>query len=471
MRTKIDLDKSTNSIPSVNEVVSEMNNTYPKSKKNNRGTSYESIASEYLLKTVNHLCKANITDNGMRELYVSNLNMDYRYSKGRRWITWLKDNYPLFYIVQQGNNLDKSPSKVQLLVSDKELLEYRMNEDFSSLYTANTHSDTLDVKVDIDNLHNYIADCYVRAINSAKGVYRDKLIRNAGQALELYDFAQANDGYLRQCYEFSDFGRLYMKGINLQNRISSEVREAALGKCYKYDISAASYAFRLGYIKHHAPTAKTPALIDLVEYKKRTRQILVKDCLIHTNADEEFKTKIIKKALNAIGFGSRAGMYYGALSDIIYHKQDRMRFIEHPLIKELEVELKLFTELLKQEIPPRTARTFLTGEQRYSQNRFESYVYQQIETAVMQNIMKNCNNDVLMWCHDAIYTTNCEGLGKLNYYLHEQQYMQYASFEQEEITLWQNPFKLAEIYQQHNEHKQRIKSEEQLAQEHYYETM
>jgi len=87
MRTKIDLDKSTNSIPSVNEVVSEMNNTYPKSKKNNRGTSYESIASEYLLKTVNHLCKANITDNGMRELYVSNLNMDYRYSKGRRWIT------------------------------------------------------------------------------------------------------------------------------------------------------------------------------------------------------------------------------------------------------------------------------------------------------------------------------------------------------------------------------------------------
>lgn len=471
MNNGVEEERNYNSIPSLNEVVSEMNRLVPRSNKNNRGTSYESIAREYLLRCVNELCKASITDNNLRLVYLANLHIDYRYKDGKKWISWLRDNFPLFQVIEPGNNLDKSPSKVMLLVNEQELIEYRLNQDFSTLYEPAADTDTLDIKVDTKNLHNYIADCYVRILDTPKSALRNKLIKNCGQAMEIFDLTAVNGGYMRQRYSFKDFGRLYMKGINLQNGIGSEVREAALGKCYKYDISSASYAFRLGYIKHHAPNAPTPALRDLVENKSRTRQLLVRDCLKNTNTDQVTKTKIIKKALNAIGFGSQPSMYYSALKKIIYHKDDRQCFIEHSLIQELRTELKLFTELLKKEIPKDTARTFLPGEERYSQNRFESYVYQQIETVVMQNIMNNCVGDIILWCHDAVYTRKREGVGNLNFYLHEQPYMQYASFEEEEIKIWRNPFTQAQIEQAHNEHKQRIKSEEQLAQEHYYETM
>ena len=106
-----------------------------------------------------------------------------------------------------------------------------------------------------------------------------------------------------------------------------------------------------------------------------------------------------------------------------------------------------------------------TTQKRFSARALESYVYQRIETSVMENVMQNTKADVIMWCHDAIYTRKREGVGNLNYYLHQQQYMQYASFEEEELSTWRNPFKHAESVQDISEHNKRIKAEENTAQE------
>ena len=283
--------------------------------------------------------------------------------------------------------------------------------------------------------------------NDSVPEYKRKLVRNAAQALSIKDCAEANGGAMRMSYTMQpNGGRLFMKGLNLQ-KAPSEVREAALGSCYKYDISSASYAFRLGYIKTNQPSAKTPALLDLVQNKQYIRDKLVKECLTNTKADDKTKLKIIKKSLNAIGFGAKIQPNSPSLIKYIWHNMDRQLFCEHPFILELQGELKLFTELLKEEIPNKQAKAMMPPIQgNFTSRKFESYVYNRIETAVMQNVMANTKKDVIMWCHDAIYTRSKDDLASINYVLQQQPYMQYAKFEGEEITVWNNPYAITESY-------------------------
>jgi hypothetical protein len=84
-----------------------------------------------------------------------------------------------------------------------------------------------------------------------------------------------------------------------------------------------------------------------------------------------------------------------------------------------------------------------------------------METVVMQTVMTQTKTNVIMWCHDAIYTDKCEGVGNLNYVLHQQPYWQYANFEEESITAWTNPTFL----EQEVQHKAFIKAEEQRAEQ------
>lgn len=455
--------KVINSIPSVTEIVTAMQTVSPITAKNNRGTSYESIARSYLLRTVNQLTNAQQVDN-KKLVYVHDIaqHINQRYNMGKKWYTWLRDNYPLYIMITQGNNMNgrATPSEVRSLVSDRELIEYRMNENFDSIYSIPTE-DVIDISIDMKSLANFIMRTAMRYQTETDGVYKHKLRRNIAHACEVLDCAKANGGVLSCEYSRSPYGRIYMRGVNIQNTVSSEVREAALGKCYKYDIASASYAFRLGYIKENAPDIKTPALIDIVENKARNRKVLATQCLQDTNTTLEVKIGLIKKALNMIGFGAKTSSSFGAIKDIIWNDADRVRFVNHPLIVELKAELDQFTELLKEEIPKATAKRYLNNSTRYSQSKFESYVYQQMETVVMQTVMTQTKTNVIMWCHDAIYTDKCEGVGNLNYVLHQQPYWQYANFEEESITAWTNPTFL----EQEVQHKAFIKAEEQRAEQ------
>ena len=441
--------KSKSSIPSVTEIVSGMNTVAPRSNKNNRGVSYEAIATEYLLKTINELVNAKEKD-GLKEIYIENIKLNYQYKNGKRWYSYLRDNYPLFMMIHPGISMPGASfsSKVKCLPSDVELLEYRLNQDFSSLYEWNQDADTLDIRIDSKNLVYYILDTINRLdkANDSVPEYKHKLVRNAAQALSIKDCAEANGGAMRMSYTMQpNGGRMYMKGLNLQNS-PTEVREAALGNCYKYDISSASYAFRLGYIKTNQPSAKTPALLDLVQNKQYIRDKLVKECLTNTKADDKTKLKIIKKSLNAIGFGAKLDTY-GSLKKSIWSLSDRTQFCEHPFILELQGELKLFTALLKEEIPNKQAKAMMPPiEGNFTARKFESYVYNRIETAVMENVMENTKKAVIMWCHDAIYTRSKDDLASMNYVLQQQPYMQYAKFEGEEVTAWSNPYAITESY-------------------------
>ncbi|MDA7807328.1 hypothetical protein N8955_01190 [bacterium] len=451
-----------NSIPSVTEIVSGMNAVAPRSNKNNRGLSYEAIATEYLLKTINELVNAKVVD-GLKQIYIANIQFEHRYKNSKRWYSYLRDNYPLFIMIHPGISMTgvSYASQVKSLVSDTELLEYRLNNDFGSLYEWNTDANTIDIPIDSNNLLNYILDTCnrIEQANDSVPEYKQKLVRNAAQALSIKDCANANGGAMRHTYTIADSGRLYMKGLNLQ-QCASEVREAALGSCYKYDISSASFALRLGYIKTNQPTAKTPALLDLVQNKQYIRDKLVTECLLNTRADTKTKLKIIKKSINAIGFGAKIQPHSPSLKKYIWSITDRAQFCEHPFIQELQAELKLFTQLVKQEVPNRRAKAImptLTGN--FSASKFESHVYQTLETKAMEKVMANTSKEVIFWCHDAIYTRSKDDLASMNYVLQQQPYMQYAKFEGEEVTGWDNP------YTQNSNYVITPAQEEQLAQD------
>lgn len=435
--------KSNNSIPCVTDIVSGMNKISPKSNKSNRGTSYESIATEYLLKTVNELGKAIQLENGNSQLYVTHIrqDFDYRYNGGKRWLDWLNSNYPLYMMIQKGNILSNKPmpSEVKSLVSMPELIEYRSNNDFSSIYTEITDADW-NVPINTKSLINFIVKSCEYYPTLAKGKEKDKVMRNVCGANEILDVAGIHNGVLPMSVELKPYGRYYAKGVNIQNTVSTTVREAALGNSYKYDISSAAYAFKLGYIKLRQPNAKTPALKELVENKTVVRHRLVTECLTLTRGSHKEKTKYVKDALNMLGFGAKAGPF-GSLKDSIYSIEDRQRFVEHWYVKELQSELNLFTELLLEDVGKPALKEYLQLDkgQNYSQSRAESKLYQQAETEIMQKVFANCKGDSLLWVHDCVYTQKPQGIGNLNYYLHLDPLWRYATFTEEKIEDWSRP--------------------------------
>ena len=436
-------NKCNNSIPSVTDIVSGMNTISPKSNKSNRGTSYESIATEYLLRTVNELGKAILLDNGNCQMYVTHIRQefDYRYNNGKRWLDWLNSCYPLYIMIQKGNILSNKPipSEVKSLVSQQELIEYRSNQDFSSIYPTIEDADW-NVPINTKSLINFIIKGCELYPTLAPGKYRNKVVRNVCGANEILDVATLHKGVLPMSAELKPFGRYYANGVNIQNTVSTEVREAALGKCYKYDISSAAYAFKLGYIKLQRPDLKTPALRELVENKTVVRHRLVTECLIATKGSVKNKTKYVKDALNMLGFGAKTGPF-GSIKEAIWSIEDSKRFVEHWYVKELMGELNLFTKLLLEDVGKKALKEYLQLEkgQNYSQGKAESKLYQQAETEIMKTVFANTKGNSLLWVHDCVYTSKPQGVGNLNYHLHSDPIWRYATFTEEKIDAWTKP--------------------------------
>ena len=447
-----------NSIPTTEAIVAQMNSFLPRSKKNNRGSSYEHIANQYVLKTVNTLCKGNLLDDNRLEVYIGDIRdgFNYQYAGGKHWYDYLHKQFPFYYVIQPGHITTGKPvpSTVKLLIPHLELLEYRLNKDFDCIYEIQREYTDL-VPVDTKNLRNYVVDAYTR-LNTKSEKYSKTLSRNIANAAEILDVAKLHGGNLPHTYCKKRFNRYYASGINLQNTVSTEVRQAALGKCYKYDISSASYAFRLGYMKHHT-TYPTPALFDLVEHKHHIRKQLAEQCLTQTDATLEHKIKLIKSALNMIGFGANTGAF-GSLKDIIWHIEDRKRFLEHKFILELKQELDAYSKFVELIEGKHNLKQFLQLEpgERYSKNSAESKMYQTYETQAMEHIFHNIRGEVLLWVHDCVYTKKRQGVSNLNFYLHELPYWKYAQFEEEKIDVWHNPLHDLEIV----EHLKRIDQEE-----------
>ena len=174
------------------------------------------------------------------------------------------------------------------------------------------------VDVDVETLGSYIEHTRQALINPPSQAYADKLMRNLQVANQLLAQVKEQNGmhYVDEYWEQIDSGRIQGHGISLQ-RVSKEVRHAALGRCHRYDFKAASYALMTSLALQLDPTIKVDVLKDYIKNRSPIRKRIAKDIGI----SEEW----MKSIFTSIGFGAALkdnpfNSIRGMLGQEKYHK-------------------------------------------------------------------------------------------------------------------------------------------------------
>lgn len=153
------------------------------------------------------------------------------------------------------------------------------------------------VEIDVESLKSYMEQTRLDLQAPKNDAYEEKLIRNLQIANQLLGLAKNENGitYLNEYWECIDSGRIHGHGLSLQ-RIPKEVRHAALGRCYRYDFKAASYALMTSLAMQINPALKTAALQEYVKYRGPIRKRIAQDI----GVSEEW----MKGIFTALGFGA-----------------------------------------------------------------------------------------------------------------------------------------------------------------------
>ena len=438
--------------------------------------SYESIAKKYIDICVLECLRGynNTQDKHTIPFRVQTLKeqITNRYNRSKYWLPVLRDNFPFFYTIKKGfsNSEVSIISSVKPIFSQTDCVAHCLSTDISNavdcVYPLK-QGHICYTPIDQKNLENYIKHT-AWGLNDhryAKG--KQTLLSRLNQALLIQTIANQNDGYLPQNYSVKNTGRTYFSGINLQTS-SSEVREAALGKCYKYDLRSSMYAHMLSVC-----TADLPKHAEYTSYigdyagskRSQIRNMLAKECLTNTNADTETKKKLIKGALQAIGFGSSITNAYGAVANVIYHAADRQQLAEHWWIKGLMAEIDAYRQIMKQSYPQAKK---LLGEElrkngRSSLSKWCSYDYQHTESRIIDAVIDAVGEEhLLLQVHDALYFSKPVDRGQLD--MIAKSITPHAHFEYEQIqTSVYNGYDQHVIQTSDLEHRHNIEVEEIIA--------
>jgi hypothetical protein len=400
---------------SISAIAAHMEQHYPAPSKSNNSISYAEIATKYIDLTVNALVNADSIP-GSNQLYVWKnaiaQNLTHKYNGENYWYTWLYSNYPLFATITNGSKGGPTPSLVSSYVGEDELLLYMYaNRSRIAQRLATPQGNVVDTAIDTDSLSNFIDNEVVLHRRERDPSERERHKKNIARGCQILSRAELNGGVLRQQVSDSEWPRHYLSGINLQNNTKSEVRDAALGRCYKYDINSSAFAFKATVIEEYCrnngidyqPTAMRQLLAD----KRGVRNMLAYDVFKSTQTTEEHKLAMIKDCITSLGFGATFGTH-GAINNIIWHAEDRSRFETHSWIQQFQVEQDLFSEIVRRTYDKKWVKANMPAAlkgTRYSQSKLEAYLYAQFETELMTQIQHAIGADnVLLWVHDCVYT-------------------------------------------------------------------
>lgn len=399
----------------------------------------------------------------------------------RYWYDWFVQHAPLFYIEKKGNNLTGKRTMVKLamdidldiLVADsnpKDLFETIYKDYYEDIFNPNV----VDwVPIDMRSLKAYLDDNRSRQA-VANSDMLIKLKSNHKEANLIYKIAQFTQQMkqvdnrvivgLPQIIVESPFGRKYYRGPNLQN-VSKEVRKAALGRSHQYDINASVFAWKLTVVRELAPELDTTYTLEYLDYKDAIRRKLAKVLFADKNYKLDSKLKYVKQIMTAIGFGATGATATAwktengtwkksALNEIIKSREELNNFLADPwmtnfLKEQIAINNKIF-EWAK-------INCDLSHPGLYSdrgglrKNAVISMLYQQSERNIIEQCMDIAGRDnVLLLCHDAIYTRYPVKLVELKSKLRE--FSNYTTIDHEEIRAW--------AYDDTSEHYSRMKEQE-----------
>lgn len=371
---------------------------------------------------------------------------EFNYKKKRYYIyNEFKQLHAFYYVVDKGSNLKYSKnifeknSKVKLMNHRHidMLIDSNDVEELVTMFYGELSPEKLDelvvVDVDMTSLNNFIGHCKLALNDTSKSEeYTNKIRKNYYQAryVKIISefFSEVYDRYcLPMIAEKSDYGRVYYKGINIQN-MGEEVRRAVIGDYHQYDLSAAVYAIKLMLAKdvlneqgisHIGQFTYTK---DYIDRKKAIRKELVDKCMTNTKASNKEKAKYVKQAITAIGFGAKlTGNSWlvdnewqnSAINDIIKNRADREQFISNDFVKNFIKEQNEMTKLIvnhhlqDEDFVKKitTIKSMYNNNGRIRKNQVMVYMFQHIETMIMETISKLAGTTVYL-VHDAMISKN-----------------------------------------------------------------
>jgi len=425
-------------------------------------TKYEVIAEKYINHTggviLRSLLLSDKTDQEENRLYVDwdDLRRSFpRYSNQKYWFDWLNERFPMIINLRPGYNWGEGGARLTYAKSVFEVEQLIKEVKNVSMYINKIHPDCTDyfsTPIDIKSLRNYIQDCVDR---TGTARYEGTLKSNMTQA-QLIIAALDEKNKLIQQVKYSEYGRCYFLGLNLQSA-PKLVRRAALGDCHQYDVSSSVFVWKYDRIKEieqelgeRIPLRYT---LDYIDYKKTQRKRLAQLTFGNTY---DSSINVIKLAITAIGFGARAtgGGYIDArgvwcqnsIADIIRDKEHRERFLNDDFVKGFIEEQILINDILcahrqepneikKHGAIPNCVRT---EKGRVNKNKLVSYLYQQAEAkllATMIECVDFASNQLLLITHDGFYTRKPVDLQLLRYQV--KQLWPTAKIDHEEIKAFQ----------------------------------
>ena len=344
----------------------------------------------------------------------------------RHWVFSVIQNsckHRLFHITEVGI-VGRSYSEAKLNMDIQDIII--ASGDAGELIQDQYQDFELDTPTDFAPIDTQSLNNYIRATKSNTNTnphYQAKLKSNLKTAELIHLIAKETGGVLPQVQNPSTFGRMYYKGLNLQNA-SKVVRHASLGDCYEWDISNSVWAWKYNYVKAYLEShGEKMFLFETLEYidkKNAIRKQIAQDIWPE---HYQYKIDTVKQCLTAISFGATktsagyrdpAGNFKtNALQTILKYTDKLEAFVNHPCVKPLMEEQqtlnkiilfginndKSLVEQLKQTPALVNARGSLKT------NATIAYLYQHAERAIIEGV-KCIFKDYapLLTVHDALYT-------------------------------------------------------------------
>lgn len=345
------------------------------------------------------------------------------------WFDWLHEHYPLFEELKKGykhgsqkygeltmvrplNFTTEQLLKIESSLSDREFLEiyYPEFEDanFSSDWFFWTIIDQKSLKSFIESGQSQVG----KSSNYNKTVERN--VKDAQRILRVSEIMNKCFGqpWLPQRINESDFGRMYLKGINLQS-VRKEVRHASLGDCHEYDLENSVFAWKYEVARQLHPDETFPATLEYIDHKSALRKRVTETVF----GSASYET-VIKQAITAIGFGaSKANSCWvsengswkqSSLREIIHSPEYLKTFVEDSWVNEFIEEQKrmnryIFDSVKDDEKLFKIPSVLANGA--INKNKTVSFLYQHCERLIMERLMSVAQeSQVLLLCHDALYT-------------------------------------------------------------------
>lgn len=301
-------------------------------------------------------------------------------------------------------------------------------KDYRAL-TTQEKNDRYDLaEVDIESLKNYI-------LKLARGevfIEHEKQESDADNSEYILRIAQLNNRQLPQLKDKSDFGRTYYKMRSVQN-VSKRVREALLGDCWEYDSKSCAASWKMAFAQEFYNSKKRhdnsfedsfSAMTLFLEYKNDFyTKVIDETFLAEYPYSTEYKTKFIKSAMTAVGFGAKLTM--GSWTDkdgeakssslLEVFDDDKTllrRFVDCTIVREYNHELSTLNKYILKKfssdmnwLADLEASRIKKNRKPYSKSQRVSWLFQHAETEMMNIVRKKLQKlgkTVLANIHDAI---------------------------------------------------------------------